>query len=458
LEQNSANNVSNLYESDHENDNEDGNDDNIEVYDDDDNNEDENHSEDEALRVSSAPNIPDNEIMNSGEECDNREYERKSDDGKHLILSLYKDSHQVDWLQLLENEYILEDERLKDRTAFKAKILYSQADINLSGLYKGLDPNASTNFQTRIKKVWLHYFLVFFPMATIPKIVSSTNANLTAKEAKLDHLQFLVLIGLFLAMSLQKRHASYRDFWADHKQGPDHICDGPNFGKYMPLRRFEHFMSCLQLVSYNDDDLRKNRWCPIDDFIREFNLRTKSVLRPSDFVTVDESMVKWLGAGGWSNKGMPHVTKIPRKPTPVGCEIKNMACAETRIIFHLMLQKGAQENREALGEHFKQTKSVGTSQVLLAAQESNLFDTKRCVVADSAFGSVKSALNCARNGLHCQMLVKTAHTFTPKAAIARKNLQPGESVCYVTEIEGHKLICLGWQDQTTKIFIATCGT
>lgn len=56
------------------------------------------------------------------------------------------------------------------------------------------------------------------------------------------------------------------------------------------------------------------------------------------------------------------------------------------------------------------------------------------------------------------MLVKTAHTFTPKAAIARKNLQPGESVCYVTEIEGHKLICLGWQDQTTKIFMATCGT
>jgi hypothetical protein len=39
-----------------------------------------------------------------------------------------------------------------------------------------------------------------------------------------------------------------------------------------------------------------------------------------------------------------------------------MACAETRIMFHLMLQKGAQENREALGEHFKQTNIVGTSQ------------------------------------------------------------------------------------------------
>jgi hypothetical protein len=142
-------------------------------------------------------------------------------------------------------------------------------------------------------------------------------------------------------------------------------------------------------------------------------------------------------------------------PTPIGCEIKNMTCAEPRIMFHLMHQKGTKENREAVGEHLKQTKSVGTIQILLAAQESN---PKRCIVADSAFGSVKSALNCARNGLHCQMLVKTAHTCTPNAAIARKNLQPGESVCYVTEIEGHKLICLGWQDQTTKIFIATCGT
>jgi hypothetical protein len=88
LEQKSANQVSNLYESDHENDDEVENDDNIEVYDDDDNNEDENHFDDVALRVSSAPNILDDESMDSAEEINNCEYERISEN-----ISKTKRSH-----------------------------------------------------------------------------------------------------------------------------------------------------------------------------------------------------------------------------------------------------------------------------------------------------------------------------------------------------------------------------
>ena len=294
-------------------------------------------------------------------------YETINADGS---ITLSKDGLQITWTEA--QQPIEEDERYNERRPFKPSISFTRAATDLNGSLKRIDASPSNIHSNRIKQLWINYFLIFFPMATIPGTIAATNANLAAKgkgEIKMDCPQFFTLLGLFLAMSLQKRHASYRDFWANHKQDENHISDGPNFGKYMPLRRFEMFISNLQLIEYTEQQLNSNRWIPIDGFVDEFNKRVSSFFKPGDMVTVDESMIKWTGQGGWSNKGMPHVTKIPRKPTPVGCEVKNVACADTRIMFHLVLQKGKEANRINLGRHWDETKSVGASQVLQAAEE-----------------------------------------------------------------------------------------
>ena len=39
---------------------------------------------------------------------------------------------------------------------------------------------------------------------------------------------------------------------------------------------------------------------------------------------------------------MPHVTRIDRKPKGVGCEIKNCADADTKVMLQLEIQEGAE--------------------------------------------------------------------------------------------------------------------
>ena len=39
--------------------------------------------------------------------------------------------------------------------------------------------------------------------------------------------------------------------------------------------------------------------------------------------------------------GMPHVTRIERKPKGVGCEHKDCADADTKVILQLEIQEGA---------------------------------------------------------------------------------------------------------------------
>jgi len=61
--------------------------------------------------------------------------------------------------------------------------------------------------------------------------------------------------------------------------------------------------------------------------INAFNDRMREIIIPGTYLCLDECMSAWLGmeatiGGQW---GMPHVTKIPRKPQGVGCELKSLA-------------------------------------------------------------------------------------------------------------------------------------
>ena len=53
---------------------------------------------------------------------------------------------------------------------------------------------------------------------------------------------------------------------------------------------------------------------------------------PGWLVRVDESMV------GWTGNGTPHQSHVPRKPEPLGCEIKNTCDATTGCTLFLEIQ------------------------------------------------------------------------------------------------------------------------
>ena len=64
-------------------------------------------------------------------------------------------------------------------------------------------------------------------------------------------------------------------------------------------------------------------------------------LYPSWSICVDEPMSSWRGKdGNYCSDGMPHVTKIERKPKGVGTELKDAACAQTKVILALIRNSG----------------------------------------------------------------------------------------------------------------------
>ena len=96
----------------------------------------------------------------------------------------------------------------------------------------------------------------------------------------------------------------------------------------------------------------------------------------------------WKGLESkWKAEGMPHATKIVRKPEGVGAEMKAVADGQTGIILKLDVMEGkkAQQEKEFVKVDGKKMKE-GTSVTLRCCKK--YFGTGRVVHADSAFASV----------------------------------------------------------------------
>ena len=62
---------------------------------------------------------------------------------------------------------------------------------------------------------------------------------------------------------------------------------------------------------------------------------------------VDEIMSSWRGAEGkYSAEGLPHVTKIARKPEGVGAEMKAVADGESNIMLRLDIMEGKERQAQ----------------------------------------------------------------------------------------------------------------
>ena len=62
--------------------------------------------------------------------------------------------------------------------------------------------------------------------------------------------------------------------------------------------------------------------------------------------------------------------------------------------------------------------------------------TGRIIVADSWFGSLKTAIALMKHGLYCNMLVKTAHKGFPRELLNQTDLSRGEWAAYAADVEG----------------------
>lgn len=172
-------------------------------------------------------------------------------------------------------------------------------------------------------------------------------------------------------------------------------------------------------------------------------------------LVVDESMSMWLGADGErSQNGLPHITKIKRKPRGVGAEIKCSADAGSRVVLHLEIQKGVDFQRK---RKYADVHNQGTALTLRLTEAYH--GTGRIVCGDSAFSSVACALACRAVGLDYMGIVKSATTrFPRKHLLESQYANRGDQIVLQGEAEGVMLTALGWKDHTVQTLISTRGT
>jgi hypothetical protein len=175
-------------------------------------------------------------------------------------------------------------------------------------------------------------------------------------------------------------------------------------------------------------------------------------------LTADESMSAWRGRDGkFDSEGMPHVTKIVRKPKGVGLEIRTLADGRTRIMLFLELQEG----KHAMGQlDAANIEKYGANTANLVRMTAAYHSTSRIVCADSAWGSVMTAVTLGQHGLYTHSIVKGSTKRLAVEYLRDPAHYPtaGSSTFVCASIDGLPVLAIGWQDQTRKILITTCGT
>ena len=83
--------------------------------------------------------------------------------------------------------------------------------------------------------------------------------------------------------------------------------------------------------------------------------------------------------------------------------------------------------------------------------------TRKRVIADSWFGSVKSAVQLLKKGLHSIMLVKTAHKQFSMCLLGQKTLEMGQWVAYTATVNDKVQACQ-FRDLKLKEFFSTCSS
>eukprot|EP00960_Hanusia_phi_P063826 765588-Hanusia_phi.AAC.2 len=233
-----------------------------------------------------------------------------------------------------------------------------------------------------------------------------TNDSLPDNVSPFTVYEFLQFIGVIYARSLAP-DGRMRDLWSSK---PHSMFRPPELGSRYNVsrRRFEMWQKYLRLCPpfYMES---MNSFDQIRPLIDAFNENRKQSINAGTELLIDESMGKWIPRNEYTAEGIPHLTKIARKPMGVGCEYKNLAECTYGILLFLELQEG---------KEIMETKmyDIGcpkhTSLVMRLAQ--NYLDKGHAIYGDSAFASLSTAKTLFSRKTFFTGLVKQCSSGFPK--------------------------------------------
>jgi hypothetical protein len=113
-----------------------------------------------------------------------------------------------------------------------------------------------------------------------------------------------------------------------------------DFGRVLSSDRFTRIMRYLSRGPDGTETMKESDpWAEVRWMVDGFNNSRRTQFKCGWVVTPDEFMIQWTGASGPTN-GMPHMSYVPRKPVPLGCEVKCVADGTSGVMMYLEIQEG----------------------------------------------------------------------------------------------------------------------
>ena len=122
----------------------------------------------------------------------------------------------------------------------------------------------------------------------------------------------------------------------------------PRMGRHgMSKNRWKAIRSALAFGPSDDASFDQDEWCFIDPMVTAFNEHMADVVNPGWLQCVDETMSAWRGKQGKrDSKKCPKLSLVPRKPEPLGTELKTAGCARSGMIITIGICKGKETHKD----------------------------------------------------------------------------------------------------------------
>ena len=314
-------------------------------------------------------------------------------------------------------------------------------------------------------------FYKLLPSKWVDDMVRYTNLNLDEHDAahmNIDKGELLRWWGYALTLSVHTGTALDK-MWSDQPI-PESAMPPPRMGRHgISKNRFKAIRNALAFGPSDDASFDLDGWCFIQPMVDAFNEHMNDIFCPGWLLTLDESMSAYRGKQGQRDrKKCPNLSWVPRKPEPLGAELKTAGCALSGMIIRIEVCKGKDTHKDL--EYFKAKSShdgvefghtTSTSLRLVKPWHGS----QRVVAADSWFASVKTAEAFANRGLFFIGDVKTAtRRFCGADLEAATGPESGAWATFTSELklDGDKTMPIfavsHRRGESVHKFISTCGT
>ena len=157
-----------------------------------------------------------------------------------------------------------------------------------------------------------------------------------------------------------------------------------------------------------------------------------------------------------------HLTYLPRKPHPLGWMVKTLSCALTGVLIRMELVM----KKEAMAQ-LKYVAAFGATTACSLRLTEPWHHSKRILVGDSWFGSLRAVTELMKKGIYAVMAVKTGSAGFPKAELNAK-IQTGRFTFFAmqrvvqlgTDLvgAGMRVLAAGWMDKKEMLVACSCRT